>query len=71
MKKKNLNSKLSLQKNTIARLMARNAQHIRGGDAPETCNGGRFSLCMIIESNACPSRPACYYPTLQPDCITG
>lgn len=70
MKKKQLHTRLGLQKHILARLNSDAVNQVKGGE-PITCNGGRFSLCVILESNACPSRPACFYPTLQPDCITG
>ncbi|PSK89882.1 class I lanthipeptide [Taibaiella chishuiensis] len=68
MKKKQLHSKLGLQKHILARLNHAGTEQVKGGE-PQTCTGGRFSLCVIIESHDCPSRPACVYPTLQPDCL--
>lgn len=69
MKKKQLNTKLLLQKQVLARLNDDAAETVKGGADPQTCNGGPHSFCVILESNLCPSRPRCVFLTLQPDCV--
>ena len=53
MKKLNLNGKLNLNKQTIAKLNENEAKSIMGGATAITCNVGTYTTCV---SDACTGR---------------